>query len=701
MNDDELKKLLESDIPNEIDDTCNSKEILRKCKEKSKRRRASNFKRSLVMAGIFIASIISLGIFLFNDNQGNVNKPTDIIDDKEKKIMESFNNKDELMAYLKEISSSSNEIDSEGNYCPTENWTFYCLPSISPNPNAQPSMTIKSQDDSDIVAVKDNHIFFLTMKDSMNAKCYMFTSDNGELVVSKELSFTKTTNEMEIIDDYEVSLVTETYPDGLFVTDKYLVVRARKCEYKTKHDLSGEYEDFDRIYDFGYTCLFQIYDIKSLELVNVAETAGSNVVTYLVDNVLYVVNNYNDFYRNLNNFYYYPYYYIGDHIFFPKIGCVYYTKDVSVSSYASVYKIDLSDEIKVEDLHILTSDIINVYLINHSLFLSCVSGYEIVDEEKQIINSINQIVVLSIDNNLEINGTFNVKGAIRENCIDEKDGIIRVASTGVYGLTNNLLSFFKKTENGYEECGVIAEGIGKEKDPFRRVFFYGDLVTIVTYDASAPLYYVDISDYQNPVFSTSKDAAPSVFQCLYKDKYVVSFAGGVQVSLFDIGDKQNIKQIGQSTIDVTTREYIEISSDKKYEIVFKLPYFYDESEALFIDEDLGIFGFRITGEKHYLEIVEPYSFYTENYDQSKYVSKYLLFKIDENSEEPITVVTLIEEEEPYRIQAGDDYIYYKKEALYQRFINLGEKYYLLSSTKVNIYGLIDNQFVEEDVLMLD
>ena len=206
------------------------------------------------------------------------------------------------------------------------------------------------------------------------------------------------------------------------------------------------------------------------------------------------------------------------------------------------------------------------------------------------------------------------------------------------GLTNNLLSFFKKTENGYEECGVIAEGIGKENDPFRRVFFYGDLVTIVTYDASAPLYYVDISDYQNPVFSTSKDATPINFQCLYKNKYVVSFAGGVQVSLFDIGDKQNIKQIGQSTIDVTTREYIEISSDKKYEINFKLPYFYDESEALFIDEDLGIFGFRITGEKHYLEIVEPYIFYTENYDQSKYVSKYLLFKIDENSEEPFKVI---------------------------------------------------------------
>ena len=116
--------------------------------------------------------------------------------------------------------------------------------------------------------------------------------------------------------------------------------------------------------------MFEIYDVNTLELVTTIETAGTNVSTRLIDNTLYVVNNYNDFLINDNSYYFYPYFLVAEDIYYPFINRIYICDGSGfVNTYVSIYKIKLDEEITVEDLHILTPAINNIYSSEKNIYL--------------------------------------------------------------------------------------------------------------------------------------------------------------------------------------------------------------------------------------------------------------------------------------------------------------------------------------------
>ena len=73
MEEDDLKKILKEDIPQEVDIECDSKELLSKCKQKSKQRNKKVLRVSLVISSIVVVFLLGFSITLITNNSLNSN----------------------------------------------------------------------------------------------------------------------------------------------------------------------------------------------------------------------------------------------------------------------------------------------------------------------------------------------------------------------------------------------------------------------------------------------------------------------------------------------------------------------------------------------------------------------------------------------------------------------------------------------------
>ena len=568
-------------------------------------------------------------------------------------------------------------------------------------------------DEADIVKVYKNHIFYLPSKKSYNdktRKCFMLTEENDTLETTKVIEFGISSSIIKEEGEYVLTNFTEKFPNDLYVTDKYLVIRVTKRSYKRVLDQNDIY--YSGTYDYGYTTVFEIYDIDTLDFVTSIETAGSNVSTRLIDNNLYVVNNFDDYRRNDNYYYYYPYFYIGDEIFYPFVNSIYCSSDINAKTYVSVYKITLNDDISVTDLHVITPMVNNIYSTEDNIYLIRTYGTEYEKEDKyELSYPISNVTVINIKDGLNLSGSFSVKGTINDKYwIDEKDEYIRVVTTGIetkryyidqkyyYSSTSqvfNYLTIFKKTEDGFIESSSIKEGIGKPGERIQSARFNDDVVTIVTFKKTDPLYYVDISDPENPVITSELYVTGySLYQHPYKENYVIGFGyegenqNAYKIALFDISDKTNIKEVGKPYI-IERQETIE--TDEGYKKVYlRTPDFYYDAKALFVNDEACIFGFRITGDEYDYTLTNGKR--QMNYHNYKSLTRYLVVRIDEESSEPIKVETL--KETSIFMIINDEYNSEIYETYYQRLVYIGNNYYLLSSTGVLCYKLDGDNFIE-------
>ncbi len=644
----------------------------------------------------------------------------------------SFETKDDLINYLNDnkinISTSSlNDVQIMSDEI-----------TISPKADAaisnssssyQTNTQVENVDEADIVKVVGNHIFYLatnvhTYKDYARY-LYMLTENDGELFKEKTIEYNRTEELLETIDNYSLVRIVTMIPNDLYVTNKYVVVRVTKTEYKSIKQIGLDSKTYyNNTYDYGTTCYFEIYDVNDLSLVKTIELAGSNVSTRLIGNSLYVVNNYNDYLRNNNRFYFYPYFFLDDVIYYPYLNHIYYCEDSpQMKTYVSLYKIILDDEFTVQDLHILTPTVDNIYSSEKNIYLIRTYGNDVINEDDyQLTYPKTRVVVVNIEGDLTLAGNFDVKGKINDKYwIDEKDEYIRVVTTGreyrnyyfdkkyVYRNEStifNFLTIFKKTDNGFEESSSIEEGIGKPGESIRSARFNGDVVTIVTYRNIDPIYYVDISNPLNPVITSSLEVTGySVYQHPYKDNYVIGFgyendnaSNGYKITLFDISDKEDIKQVGNSAV---IYNYVPTYIENDYkELIIDIPQFFYNPKALFVDNNLGIYGFRLQMQDYYYEKKTDSSgiYYSRNLSKTHSITKYLIITIDENSDNPISILELDVRDALYRNYDGTYSAY--SEDYYQRLVFIGDNYYLLSNNKVNTFTRNGNDFIEGKELLL-
>lgn len=608
--------------------------------------------------------------------------------DEEIKVPSSFSNfesKEEVLDYLKEHKSSKTV---NGNIVLDSSPQYETAADESLSDSYKTNTQLENVDEADIVKVCGNHIFFLpNVSEDENKKLMVFTEENNELNTSFVIEYALNEEILKEYDNYTLVSATETIPNDLYVTDKYVVVRIDKYSYKYLNPKSDKYKSYKK-YDYVYSSCFQILDIDTLNIVTTIETAGNNVSTRLIDNTLYVVNNYFDFMNNLMD-YYYPYVLVGNDSYVPLAQNIYYSNNTDLSSYVSVYKILLSDEITVSDIHVLTSSIENIYTSEKNIYL--IESYNNVinnEDDYQIKYQSSTVTVINIENGLSISGSFVVRGNINDKYwIDEKDDYVRVVSTGIewknyyydqkyiYDTESkrfNQLSIFKKTKDGYNLVSSISDGLGKPGEQVKSARFNSDVVTIVTFKNTDPLYYVDIRNPENPIITSSLEITGyGVYQHPYNDKYIISFGYegdttfSYKITLFDVSDKNNIKQVGNSII----MNRFSLYSSYHFTIdVLSNP------KSLFVNDEKGIFGFASYG--------------SDKDNNERYIfSKYYILTIDEESENPLKLTQIAD----YK-KASNNYSIDNTE--YQRLVYIGDNYYLLGENNVICYKLENNELKE-------
>ena len=692
------------------------------------------FAPKMVLKYLIVLLLIGIGFgggYLISNSTREVNKEPIIIDDTQRDTIKpdpiehvdnvnsnksnqqylTFETSEDLIKYLntnkslstrkgtKGIGAGDELVEEEVANAPSS------VETNNDNSQYQTNIQVEGVDEADIVKVIGNKIFYLPTKNyNENGRVCMLEEEKDNLYLRQIIQYGKKEEILKTINGYNLIQASEKEPLDLYVTDKFLIVRVSKSEYKRTQEDATKRDCFS-YYDYINTTLFEIYDINTLELVNTIDTAGYNVSTRLINNTLYVINNYNDYLYSTKSFYYSPFFYVDGVYFEADLSRIYYPKeeDYLSKSFISLYKIDLNNGVKIDDLHILSSYANNVYATDANVYL--INSYEnevINDTDYQYVYPISVVTVVNIKDNLTLLGTFSVKGNISDKYwIDEKDNFVRVVSSGgqtVIGYIEqkyfysskteifNYLTIFEYTSDGFVQRSIITEGIGKEGESIKSARFNGDLVTVVTFRQTDPLYYIDISDPNNPIITSAFEISGfSIYQHPYKNNLLIGFGyeadsngrtTGYKITLFDISDKENIKSVGSSFI---INLYSDTDSYNKRH--YYTPDFFNNPKALFINLDRGLFGFRIAS----------YTYYNDS-KKSIYENEYLVFSINENEADPFEIIL-------HEVASSTEYDITRKS--FDRMVFIGKNYYLLSSDHIRSFKYQGGKLIPNEKISLN
>lgn len=581
-------------------------------------------------------------------------------------------------------------------------------------------------EEADIVKINGDYIYYISIaKDTL----YILQTNKGEIRVIKQHSFSIQQRKEKNAQYGSI------YPVDLYYTDKYLIVRASSTMSKST----------DTIY-FGvekYTEIF-IYDIHTYEEITNVSVPGQNVSTRLIDNALYVVNNDSGYQRKLSEKKYSPVCFIDHRAYAAPVDKIYYCPSygLDVDSYIVIYRFVLDEVIRIDDFYLVSSTIQDIYVTQQAIYILKTDDVERVQDEMKLTElSVSKILVIDISESIQMNGVITINGIVEDKYwLSEYNGYLRVVSqynkttyvskkyyeyeseeseiVETIGLLDylkddvwyhhqvhryNQLSILQQNENGvWEEIGLLDEGIGKIGESVKSVRFNKEIVTIVTYRNTDPLYYIDLTNPKQPTITSElKISGYSVYQHPYQDDYVIGIGyesiglsiSGYKIALFDIRDASHIVQVGNP--------YIFNASDYSEPAVLSNP------KELFLDLENDRFGFSITDNLKLPVIKNLFTFPIDielegssifknatllNHSQQDIIKPskpqqkyyYYVFTIDVESENPIQVIfEALSEEHNFR-----------------RMTFIGDYYYLLSSDTVYSYQVINGQFLPYEALQL-
>lgn len=642
-----------------------------KMKEEKEVLKFSINKCILVIPSIILICVLTLTIFLLHgDNIKHIDKTTNM-----NKEFKQFETVEELKEYINNSTKGFSLIDGELN---GEKDDLADIEGVSTDSNYNTNIQVENVEEADIVKVKGDYIYYISQSNKYyNDKnnLYVLKKIGDNLEVIKKVIFGKAVNEIADTGKEVVSNIVNSHAIELYVTDNYLIVHCEVKEYisitlyESNNPINCEYRHY---------ATYNIYDINTYEEVKCIKTPGQNVSTRLINNNLYIVNNYYD-YRNCNEDIILPGYYVDDILVNTKLDRVFYCPyfGTIINSYVIVFKIELDENIKVTDLYFLSPSIRNIYVTEKTIYLINFEYSDLNEKQDQYISTydITKITMINIEDEPYLEDIICVKGIIRDKYwIDEYNGYLRIATTGsqynykvvldkykyfTSRAVFNYVTIFKKDgSQKWQEINCITEGIGKEGESIRSVRFNKEIATVVTFRQTDPLYYIDLTNPNSPKITSQLEISGfTVYQHPYLDSYVIGFGyeasltGGItgyKIALFDISDKFNIKEVGTP---------LQFSYNKGY---YNLDVI-NEPKYLMLDLKNGLFGFSIKQNNN---------------------SCYYVCKINDSCEAiEICFVKASSSNNPL-----------------DRMVYIGDTYYLLSWDTVFIYKNINNEFTEIDKL---
>lgn len=397
---------------------------------------------------------------------------------------------------------------------------------------------------------------------------------------SKEISIVDIrSDQMKVVSS--ISLNENFQASEFYLSDQKLFVLGNMQNTKVDSDSKTLYRgSCTRIQTYDLT------DINNPKSIGTVDQSGYYLTSRFKDGYLYVFSDYYVYDTITKKDYpsYVPL--VDDNLL--KQSDIYLPTNHAADQYLVVSSVSADDPEKAADQKAIMSENGEVYVSENNIYIYEYTNSSILADN---LAAKNQTILRKLSYNkgkLSGSAQGKVKGYLNDSfSIDEYDNTLRLVTT----VTHNVGS--SSQSNSVYVLDADLKTIGKIEDLAKNEQIYsarflGDTGYFVTYEQTDPLFSVDFSDSENPkILGKLKIPGFSEYLHFYSDNLLLGIGmdtdengvtNGVKVSMFDISDPSDVKEVSKYTLD----QYY-------YSDVF-----YDYRAAL-VDPEKNLIGFPLSG----------------------------------------------------------------------------------------------------------
>lgn len=331
---------------------------------------------------------------------------------------------------------------------------------------------------------------------------------------------------------------------------------------------------------------YDLADINNPKSIGTVDQSGYYRTSRFKDGYLYVFSDYYIYDTITKKDYpsYVPL--VGDNLL--KQSDIYLPTNHAADQYLVVSSVSASSPDKVADQKAVMSENGEVYVSENNIYIYEYTNSSILADN---LAAKNQTILRKLSYNkgkLSGSAQGKVKGYLNDSfSIDEYDNTLRLVTT----VTHNVGS--SSQSNSVYVLDADLKTIGKIEDLAKneQVYsarFLGDTGYFVTYEQTDPLFSVDFSDPENPkILGKLKIPGFSEYLHFYSDNLLLGIGmdtdengitNGVKISMFDISDPSDVKEVSKYTLD--QYYYSDVFSDYR---------------AALVDPEKNLIGFPLSG----------------------------------------------------------------------------------------------------------
>lgn len=331
---------------------------------------------------------------------------------------------------------------------------------------------------------------------------------------------------------------------------------------------------------------YDLADINNPKSIGTVDQSGYYRTSRFKDGYLYVFSDYYIYDTITKKDYpsYVPL--VGDNLL--KQSDIYLPTNHAADQYLVVSSVSASSPDKAADQKAVMSENGEVYVSENNIYIYEYTNSSILADN---LAAKNQTILRKLSYNkgkLSGSAQGKVKGYLNDSfSIDEYDNTLRLVTT----VTHNVGS--SSQSNSVYVLDADLKTIGKIEDLAKneQVYsarFLGDTGYFVTYEQTDPLFSVDFSDPENPkILGKLKIPGFSEYLHFYSDNLLLGIGmdtdengitNGVKISMFDISDPSDVKEVSKYTLD--QYYYSDVFSDYR---------------AALVDTEKNLIGFPLSG----------------------------------------------------------------------------------------------------------
>ena len=331
---------------------------------------------------------------------------------------------------------------------------------------------------------------------------------------------------------------------------------------------------------------YDLADINNPKSIGTVDQSGYYHTSRFKDGYLYVFSDYYIYDTITKKDYpsYVPL--VGDNLL--KQSDIYLPTNHAADQYLVVSSVSASSPDKAADQKAVMSENGEVYVSENNIYIYEYTNSSILADN---LAAKNQTILRKLSYNkgkLSGSAQGKVKGYLNDSfSIDEYDNTLRLVTT----VTHNVGS--SSQSNSVYVLDADLKTIGKIEDLAKneQVYsarFLGDTGYFVTYEQTDPLFSVDFSDPENPkILGKLKIPGFSEYLHFYSDNLLLGIGmdtdengitNGVKISMFDIRDPSDVKEVSKYTLD--QYYYSDVFSDYR---------------AALVDPEKNLIGFPLSG----------------------------------------------------------------------------------------------------------